>query len=145
MRIFEAAELINISLYSKKIERSVDMFVAGDPDKELTGISTTFLATSEVINRSKSAGCNLVITHEPVFYNHNDDVGWLESNIDYKRKIKLINDAGESRCSGYMTTSIKNHQTRFCLLSRRDSVGTSTRIALITGYLIYRKQNWPNC
>ncbi len=50
-------------------EETVDTFKGGNPDMEVTGIATTFLATMEVQKQAKEKGLNLVITHEPTFYN----------------------------------------------------------------------------
>lgn len=51
---------------------TVDTFKAGDPDTPVMGIAVTMMATFDVVQRSAAAGCNLVITHEPTFYNHLD-------------------------------------------------------------------------
>jgi putative NIF3 family GTP cyclohydrolase 1 type 2 len=51
---------------------TVDTFKAGSPDTPVTGIATTFMATMDVLERAAASGKNLIITHEPVFYNHLD-------------------------------------------------------------------------
>ena len=51
---------------------TVDTFKAGDPDTRVTGIAVTMMATYDVLQRAVAAGDNLVITHEPTFYNHPD-------------------------------------------------------------------------
>jgi len=51
---------------------TVDTFKAGDPDTPVTGIAVTMMATLDVLQRATAAGKNLVITHEPTFYNHLD-------------------------------------------------------------------------
>jgi len=51
---------------------TVDTFKAGDPDRAVTGIATSWMATSDVIVRAAEAGCNLLVTHEPTFWNHLD-------------------------------------------------------------------------
>jgi putative NIF3 family GTP cyclohydrolase 1 type 2 len=55
-------------------ESTVDTFKAGDPDTEVTGIAVTFLANLDVLQRAAAAGANFVITHEPTFYNHLDQI-----------------------------------------------------------------------
>jgi putative NIF3 family GTP cyclohydrolase 1 type 2 len=55
------------------MEKTVDTFKAGDPDTPVTGIATTMMATLEVLQRAAARGDNLVITHEPTFYQHTDD------------------------------------------------------------------------
>jgi putative NIF3 family GTP cyclohydrolase 1 type 2 len=53
---------------------TVDTFKAGDPDTPVTGIAVTMMATLEVLQRASAAGLNLIITHEPTFYGHLDDL-----------------------------------------------------------------------
>jgi putative NIF3 family GTP cyclohydrolase 1 type 2 len=51
---------------------TVDTFKAGNPDAQVTGIAVTMMATLDVLQRAAASGKNLVITHEPVFFNHLD-------------------------------------------------------------------------
>ncbi len=55
-------------------KETVDTFKAGDPDTKVTGIAVTMMATFDVLQRAAASGANLVITHEPTFYNHLDDL-----------------------------------------------------------------------
>src|SRR6266850_444310 len=57
---------------------TVDTFKAGNPDTTVTGITVTMMATMEVLQRAAAAGKNLIITHEPTFYNHLDKLDVLE-------------------------------------------------------------------
>jgi putative NIF3 family GTP cyclohydrolase 1 type 2 len=75
-------------------DETVDVFKTGDPAQDVTGIVTTFLATHAVIQRAIELGANLIITHEPTFYNHLDDTGWLTDDPVYIAKRKLIDDHG---------------------------------------------------
>lgn len=72
--------------------QTVDTFKAGDPETPITGVATTMMATYDVLERAGAAGKNLVITHEPTFYDHNDKVEDLEKANDtvYKAKADLI-------------------------------------------------------
>ena len=51
---------------------TVDTFKAGNPDTPVTGIAVTMMATLDVLQRAAEKGENLIITHEPTFYNHLD-------------------------------------------------------------------------
>jgi len=62
--------------------QTVDTFKAGDPDSPVTGIATTMMATFDVLQRAAAAGKNLIITHEPTFYNHQDKTADLEQEND---------------------------------------------------------------
>lgn len=74
------------------LKGTVDTFKTGDPSQEVTGIVTTFLANREVIEMAKAMGANLIITHEPIFYNHLDRTGWLKKDDVYKSKRKYIDE-----------------------------------------------------
>jgi putative NIF3 family GTP cyclohydrolase 1 type 2 len=52
--------------------QTVDTFKAGNPDAEVKGIAVTMMATLDVLQRAAASGQNLVITHEPTFFNHQD-------------------------------------------------------------------------
>jgi putative NIF3 family GTP cyclohydrolase 1 type 2 len=90
--IQEVIDLILAAAGGARREDTVDTVKAGDPSQKITGITTTFLATHEVIRRSIDLGANLVITHEPTFYNHLDKVDWLKGDPIYEAKRKLIED-----------------------------------------------------
>lgn len=59
---------------------SVDTLKSGNWDQEVTGIATTFMATLSVLKRAQAQGINLIITHEPTFYNHRDVMDDLGDN-----------------------------------------------------------------
>ncbi len=61
---------------------TVDTFKAGDPDKPITGIAVTMMATYDVLERAAASGKNLIITHEPTFYNHRDETANLTQAND---------------------------------------------------------------
>ena len=74
--------------------KTVDTFKAGDPDTVVTGVAVTMIATFDVLERASAQGCNLVITHEPTFYNHLDTTENLEKQGDavLAQKKKFIAD-----------------------------------------------------
>ena len=51
---------------------TVDTFKAGNPDAPVKGIAVTMMATLDVLQRAAAGGNNLIITHEPTFYDHLD-------------------------------------------------------------------------
>ncbi len=63
-------------------EPTVDTFKDGDPATPVTGIAVTMMATFDVLQRAAAHGANLVITHEPTFYDHFDKLDVLESEHD---------------------------------------------------------------
>jgi len=71
---------------------TVDTFKGGDPDEKVTGIVTTFLDTYAVLQKAAADGHNLVITHEPTFYNHPDDKSVLGNDPVQAQKEAFIRD-----------------------------------------------------
>ncbi len=69
---------------------TVDTLKAGSPDMKVTGIVTTMFATIAVIREAIDRGANFIIAHEPTFYNHTDDVSWLQNDDVYKYKADLL-------------------------------------------------------
>lgn len=51
---------------------TVDTCKWGDPDAPVTAIAVTMMATPTVLERAHELGAQLVITHEPTFYDHLD-------------------------------------------------------------------------
>jgi putative NIF3 family GTP cyclohydrolase 1 type 2 len=73
---------------------TVDRVIAGDPETPVKGIATTMMATLDVIERSEAAGKNLVITHEPTFYLHEDKTAGLEQDSTYQFQADFIRKKG---------------------------------------------------
>jgi putative NIF3 family GTP cyclohydrolase 1 type 2 len=69
---------------------TVDTIKAGDPNMRVTGIVTTFAATLDVLERAVASGKNLIVTHEPTFYNHLDQTAEFENDPVYKAKRQYI-------------------------------------------------------
>ncbi len=71
---------------------TVDTFKAGAPETPVTGVAVTMMATFDVLQRAAAAKRNLIITHEPTFYGHQDQTTELEQENDatYMAKQALI-------------------------------------------------------
>jgi putative NIF3 family GTP cyclohydrolase 1 type 2 len=69
---------------------TVDRIVAGDAETPVKGIATTMMATLDVIERAAAAGKNLVITHEPTFWLHQDTTDGLAQDSTYQFKNDFI-------------------------------------------------------
>ncbi len=61
---------------------TVDTFKAGDPNTPVTGIAVTMMATFDVLQRAAAQNANFIITHEPTFYNHQDQTASFEAAND---------------------------------------------------------------
>ncbi len=66
----------------KWVTPTVDTIKAGDANEKITGVAVTMMATFDVIRRAAAEGKNLVITHEPTFYSHQDGTAQLEAQQD---------------------------------------------------------------
>ncbi len=70
------------------MNQTVDTFKDGDPDTRVTGIAVTMMATLDVLQRAAAQGSNLVITHEPTFFGHLDELAPLETAHDSVTAVK---------------------------------------------------------
>lgn len=73
-----------------------DGYKAGNPEDECTGIVSALVPTVEVIKKAAELGCNLIVTHEPIFYQTPDFSDWKGdfSNRIYEEKLKLLKETG---------------------------------------------------
>jgi putative NIF3 family GTP cyclohydrolase 1 type 2 len=74
-------------------EPTVDTFKAGDPQSPVKGIAVTMMTTLDVLKRAAANGQNLVITHEPTFFDHLDNPKQLPQGDDdavLKQKREFI-------------------------------------------------------
>jgi putative NIF3 family GTP cyclohydrolase 1 type 2 len=70
--------------------QTVDNIIAGRADIQVRGIATTMMATLEVIQRAAAAGRNMVITHEPTYYSHQDATDALVQDPAYQFKSAFL-------------------------------------------------------
>src|SRR5215212_3122185 len=92
--IQKAIDTIIAAVPGSPFSDTVDTVKAGDPSQEITGVVVTFLATCEVIEKAMQLGANLIIAHEPTFYNHPDMTDWLSQHPSYIAKRRLIERSG---------------------------------------------------
>ena len=86
-----------IIAYHPPIDESntCDFVKCGDPNAELTGIVTTCCASVDVVRQAIALGANLIVCHEPTFYTHMDDHGWLQGkNRVFDEKLQLCEENG---------------------------------------------------
>jgi putative NIF3 family GTP cyclohydrolase 1 type 2 len=73
---------------------TVDTIKAGDPATVVTGIATTISPTMDVLRKAVAAHDNLIITHEPTFYNHLDADTLFKNDPVYAEKMTYIREHG---------------------------------------------------
>ena len=88
----EVVDRMKSNLTCSWAEKTVDTFKSGGPESQVTGIACTFMATVDVLERAAAQGCNMVITHEPTYYNHLDQTDQYLSDPVYKAKLALIEE-----------------------------------------------------
>lgn len=71
---------------------TVDTFKYCDPDQEVTGVLTCFVPTLKELKEAVARKCNLLIVHEPLFYNHLDNLQWLGDHPIAAEKVQYIKD-----------------------------------------------------
>src|ERR1700687_1197563 len=71
--------------------QTVDNIIAGSAGMPVKGIATTMMATLDVVQRAAAAGRNMVITHEPTFYSHQDKTDTLKDDATYQFKLDFLN------------------------------------------------------
>ena len=66
----------------------------GDAGQECTGIISTCYASPAVIKKAMELGCNFIVVHEALFWNHGDRTDWLEKNTAFRKKKALLEESG---------------------------------------------------
>lgn len=95
MKILECID--KLEAYHKPLDenrRTCDGIIYGDPERECTGVVTTCCPTAAVIQKTAEMGYNLVIAHEPTFFDGWDETDWLRGDKVYQAKKKLLDDTG---------------------------------------------------
>lgn len=75
-------------------ESTRDQILFGDATQECTGIISTCYASADVIRKAEKLGCNLIIVHEALFWNHGDHTDWLSANTAFQAKKTLLEQYG---------------------------------------------------
>ena len=69
---------------------TVDGIIAGNAETAVAGIATTMMATFDALKAAVATRKNMIITHEPTFWSHQDDVSKLQSDPLYLEKLDYI-------------------------------------------------------
>src|SRR5215471_1815252 len=75
-------------------EGGVDRFIAGSGDMPVHGIATTMMATFDASKAAAAQSLNLIITHEPTYWSHQDRLDQLQDDLLYKKKLAYIQAHG---------------------------------------------------
>ena len=80
------------NLSCKWSKETVDTFKSGNPDEVVTGVATCMFANMETLEKAVANKCNLIIAHEPTFYNHLDEA--METDPVVQKKKAYIKKHG---------------------------------------------------
>ena len=70
--------------------QTVDTIKSGTLDTPVKGIASTMMATLDMVQRAAADGLNMVITHEPTFYSHEDKTDALKADPVYRQKQEFL-------------------------------------------------------
>lgn len=73
---------------------TVDTVKVGNLDVPLKGIASTFMANLAVLHQAVREGANLIVSHEPIFYNHFDDYSEFADDPIVTAKIRFAEENG---------------------------------------------------
>jgi putative NIF3 family GTP cyclohydrolase 1 type 2 len=88
----EAIARIQAAIPQKPPADTVDTIKAGDPSTIVTGIVTCFTDSMDVLRQAVALHANLIVTHEPTFYNHRDQATLFTNDPVYKEKLAYMRD-----------------------------------------------------
>jgi putative NIF3 family GTP cyclohydrolase 1 type 2 len=71
-------------------EQTVDKLITGTADLPVKGVASTMMATLDTLQRAVSRDLNMIITHEPTFYSHQDRIEPVQEDALYLRKRDFI-------------------------------------------------------
>jgi len=74
------------------VPNTVDVIIEGSPETQVKGIVTCMFATMDVLRKAVKENNNLIIVHEPLYYNHFDNTEQFQNDSVYLEKKKFIDD-----------------------------------------------------
>jgi putative NIF3 family GTP cyclohydrolase 1 type 2 len=77
---------------SRNISGTVDIIKEGNPQTEIKGIATCMFATMDVLKQAVEKNCNLIIAHEPLYYNHLDETKQFQNDQVFLQKQQYIRE-----------------------------------------------------
>ena len=94
LTIQQIIDSITATVPGAPFKETVDTVKCGDPAQDVTGIVTTFLATTAVIRRAIELGANFIISHEAPFYQHHDEIEDRVNDPVFVAKRELLESSG---------------------------------------------------
>jgi putative NIF3 family GTP cyclohydrolase 1 type 2 len=73
---------------------TVDEFLVGDPDTEVTGIAISWMPTFHTLEKARELGCKLFVTHEPLYASEPDEARLIGPGDPWVRKRAWLEETG---------------------------------------------------
>ena len=113
MKAYEVMNLLYGYGADADYSNTCDTLKAGNPDNEVTKVAVSMFATIGVVKAAKEWGAQLLVVHEPTYYNHMDHRIEIShryvSNFgvqfyfeSHDKAIELINKFGEKNIAKYV-------------------------------------------
>jgi len=93
MKAIELNRYLNSQIKDLR-EKTVDRVIYGDPNAEVKEIAVAWMPYRKTIEEAKALGANLLVVHEPTFYDHWDLDGNLADIPETEAKKKFIDESG---------------------------------------------------
>ena len=91
MKAYEILEELFALADERDYSDTCDTLKAGDPNVEVQKVAVSMFATVDVVKRAKAWGAQLLIVHEPTYYDHRD--AYSDEKIENEKR-KFIEDSG---------------------------------------------------
>lgn len=75
-------------------ETTVDRIIIGDPQKELHKVLVTWITGWRAVRRAAAEGCDAIVTHEPTFYVHRDELDNMPADPVAQAKKAFLEKKG---------------------------------------------------
>ena len=72
MKAFEILDKLFALADDRDFSHTCDTLKAGNPDIETKKVAVSMFATPDVVRQAKEWGAQLLVVHEPTYYNHMD-------------------------------------------------------------------------
>ena len=74
--------------------RTVDRVIIGDPEKQVRRVLVTWIASFDAVRAADAGGFDLLMTHEPTFWVHAQELEHIEDSAIARSKRHFIEESG---------------------------------------------------
>lgn len=87
MRAIDIMNSLFALAYRRDFPETCDTCKSGSPETDVTKVALTMFPTPDVIRQASQWGAQLLITHEPAYYNHMDM--WSDETVEREKRALL--------------------------------------------------------